>query len=283
MKKKYIFAIALCSSFLLSSSPIFGDSTAERETNGAITTQGLLGTETSDKYTLEANNFIIHVKDVPRMDILTLSNAKLVSNEGDISDRLTASSNVNLKAPKVGVYEAAIVLEEEPSIQTTISIFVVDDTTISDGQKIIYGHDFEMKQSERQTLTAVKAKELSGIRAYDVKSGGEETEKVSVNKKQLEDYIQGNNLSPMPLDWSLSSYEGRVVTKRVYIKTVKDTHGSSLPPGKDNNKTGQKKSLPTLGAQGVLLFVVIGLLFMFSAVFLVLFLKRKKEERSDEA
>lgn len=286
MKKKYLFFMVLCSSFLFSLSPTFAETTIVGGTEGEVLTRGLLGT----RYSIEAQNFVIHVKDVPNMDILSLSKAQLTqSSEGEASGNLQVlSSSVEAKA---GVYGAVIALEEEPSIQTTISIFVVDDSTVQDGRKVIYGHDFQMKQGEKQGLTETQAKRLGAVRAYDIPSGVEETEKVSVNKKQLTTYIENKNYAPLPLDWSLSSTDGRVVTKRIYAKTIREGKAVDKvhPPkaSKSFGASGGKKGfLPSTGVKEMMFLVLLGLFLMGGSVFLIILLKRKKEEdeeHSDEA
>lgn len=264
MKKKLLLFMVLCSGMLLSFSRTFADNTIQSEATGEVLIQGMLGTQSS--YSIEAKNFVIHIKDVPKMDILTLSDAKLMSNGSETSGALQVLDN-SVKA-KAGVYGAVIVLEENQSVQATITIFVVDDSSVYDDHKIIYGQDFQVKHSEKRDLTELKAKKLAMIRAFDIQSGQEETDKVTVNNGQLESYIQSNKNKPFPLDWSLESKNDTIITKRIYASA------SSEKVVGDNNNKG---TLPNLGVKNSVTLVAFGLILIFGVIYIINFMKRRND------
>ena len=98
----------------------------------------------------------MHVSDVPQLNILEASKAKLFFN-GSSGNSLDSGTlklvSTNLKA-LVGVYRAEIGLKEKEKIITNIKIFVIDDNRIVQNKQ----------QSENKNLVATgEAKTFLGV------------------------------------------------------------------------------------------------------------------------
>lgn len=220
---------------------------------------GYLGTA----YHMTAHNIVVNVKDVPKLNIWIASEAcvsVMPPTEGE-TDRVTPIINAPTLQSKAGVYPAELSIKEDPMVHTSIKIFVLDDSSSSDGQTVILGHNFQLTQAEKVGLTTEKEEIVAGIHAYDVISGQDITSEVQEKPGDLEKYLH-EDLKP--------------VTQKFSVRGVNLTLQAStlLTPGGDQNNgmpsiNSLRDKLPDTGDRGdnlstlgMFVFTLLGLFFV---------------------
>lgn len=286
MKKnsKISFAFLLLGTTLIlgnSSPTVFAsiiDMTDENQTiqgqeSVQIEALGYLGTP----YHMTAHNIVVHVKDIPKLNIWLASEAcvsVMTPTEGE-KDSVTPVINAPTLQSKAGVYPAELSIKEDPMVHTTIKIFVLDNYSSTDGRTVLLGHNFQLTKAEKMRLTTEKEEIVAGIHAYDVVSGQEITSEVQEKPGDLEKYLQ-EDLKPVAQKFSV-----RGVSLTLKASTL-------LTPGKgqDNGMSSinnLRDSLPDTGDMGNSLSA----LGMFVLTLLGLFvvnkqLEKKGKEENDE-
>ena len=286
MKKnsKLSFAFLLLGTTLIlgnSSSTVFasvidmtdGHQTIQGQKSVQIEALGYLGTA----YHMTAHNIVVNVKDVPKLNIWIASEAcvsVMPPTEGE-TDRVTPIINAPTLQSKAGVYPAELSIKEDPMVHTSIKIFVLDDSSSSDGQTVILGHNFQLTQAEKMGLTTEKEEIVAGIHAYDVISGQDITSEVQEKPGDLEKYLH-EDLKP--------------VTQKFSVRGVNLTLQAStlLTPGGDQNNgmpsiNSLRDKLPDTGDRGdnlstlgMFVFTLLGLFFVNKQLG-----KKEKEENNE--
>lgn len=252
-----------------------GNQTIQGQESVQIEALGYLGTA----YHITAHNIVVHVKDVPKLNIWLASEAcvsVIPPTEGEKDrDRVTPVINVPTLQSKAGVYSAELSIKEDPMVHTTIKIFVLNNSSSSDGRTVLLGHNFQLTKAEKMRLTTEKEEIVAGIHAYDVVSGQEITSEVQEKPGDLEKYLQ-EDLKP--------------VTQKFLVRGVSLTLQAStlLTPskGQDNSMSSinsLRDSLPdtgdkgnSLSALGMFVFTLLGLFVVNKQ------LEKKGREENDE-
>ncbi len=234
----------------------------------SIESLGYIGTT----YKLTAHNIIVHVKNVSQLDIWKASEANVstVSPIGRETDKVTPFiDKSNLKA-KVGTYKVKLGIREDGSVSTVITVFVVEGPYSTDGQTLLYGHDFQLTRAEKQQLTVEKVKKIAGIRAYDIASGQEITSEVEGNAADLAQYLQEDQ---RPVDQTFSVRKVRLTVRG---STLSSSDVSPQENFKTLNSNRSGKVLPHTGEREDILYFV-GVLFIFLFLFFAHETNRKEK------
>ncbi|MFK4881366.1 hypothetical protein ACI1TC_09200 [Lactococcus petauri] len=223
-------------------------------------------------YSILANNIVIHIKDLPKLDIWRDSKASVVLLDPTYVklDKVTpvvSSSNIR---EKVGVYKARLSIKEDPKICKTINIYVVDDRVALGKEVLLYGHDFELTKIEKQNLTVEKEKIIAGVRAYDINSGTDITKEVNIKEGDLELYLQNDT---------------KTISQNFYVRELDlEIKASTLLESNITSKVGDIQlkrgvRLPSTGEISNNLFAQ-GLLFIILLLQLIIFNSKLKNRKS---
>lgn len=214
-----------------------GTQAVQGQDNAQIEALGYLGTA----YEMTAHNIVVHVKEVPKLNVWRASEASvsvsLPTEEG--TDKVTPVIHASTLQAKAGVYPAELSIKEDPTVHTSIKIFVLDDSSATDGRTVLLGDDFQLTKAEKKKLSPEKEEVVAGIHAYDVASGQDISSEVQAKAGDLQKYLQ-EDLKPVAQHFSV-----RGVNLTLQASTL-------LSPGQEqdsgtasNNRSGA--SLPDTG------------------------------------
>lgn len=238
-----------------------------------IEMKGYIGTA----YQLNAHNIVVHVKDVKGMNIWKASGASVsITGPTDSTlDKVTPWVSAPTLKAEIGAYKVTLGIQEDATVHREITVFVVDDVTVTDKETLLFGQDFELTPGEKRNLTAEKVKAVAKVRAYDIQSGAEITKEVKTNTQDLMHYLQEDEKAVT------QRFSVRGVTLEVQASTLlpseQSTHGTT--GGEDGTFVSGGK-LPSTGESNNLL-AMMGIAFLTLLSLLLVhhkgLIKRKNE------
>lgn len=201
------------------------------------------------RYSINVQNFfLVHVKDVSKIEHIILSHVTVSSTER--ADRVTLKVLSHDTKAEVGRYKAKVGIVEAPEVTASVTYFVIDDSVVYDDSIMLYAQDFEMQEAERPFLSEALAKKKARVHAYSLLDGSDLTEEVVGDERQLTAYVNARYPHTItPLDFRVVSPSKEILSVRSNITTLKE------------------KSLPSLGSHkemlvllGLGIFVILGLI-----------------------
>ena len=226
MKKKIISVVVLLSCVYPSLIQAQADINSNGNPKGEVQTLGYIGVH----YVLAAQNFIVHVRDVPKLDIFERAQAQvrvLGAFDGEPVTVKMQLLSTDIRA-EVGVYTAQLGIEHDKMVSKELVIYVIDDTTAFDDLTVLFAQDFQMKKSEKSSLTAGKVKALAKVKAYEVISGRELGDEVLVDQEKMLTYVKTHH-EPTNLEFSVASKKYGQLKVGVQATTIDDSKKGKLP------------------------------------------------------
>ena len=224
-------------------------------------------------YTIEANNFAIHVNALEDMDIDALSGVVASANVANEKATYTRSGRVEAM-PKV--YTISYTCVENPNVKKDINVYVYDDNAILSNDQIIYKNDFALKYSEKHLLTQELI--VSKITAYTISTGRDVTSLITLNESDLLHVRTTEEIGTHPIHFYLNTDKSRIVIEGTIEVTIIDDkeivpdHNPTDTPNVDNT-TSIITAVNTNDQTNSMLYGM--MLFTGLVVFGFLVLKRK--------
>lgn len=230
------------------------------------------------KYGITANNIVVHLKDLPKLDIWRASKATVYSKvpvETTLNNLTPLIKSTTLKE-EVGVYTAELGIEEDTTIQKIVYIFVVGDKSVMDDKTLLVGQDFQLTKEKKNSINNRNVKEIANVHAYDLLSGKDITLEVEVNTKDLGLYLAEDEYT-VPLNFSV-----RKLNLEIEASTL--LNNSSIFENPNIFKGTNSSSLPNTGDRNNFTLFVLGiLLLVLSFVFIIFkFLSKNKLKNEKE-
>lgn len=248
-----------------------GTQAVQGQDNAQIEALGYLGTA----YDMRAHNIVVHVKEVSKLNIWRASEASVsVSLPTEVgTDKVTPVIQAPTLQAKAGVYPAELSIKEDPTVHTSIKIFVLDDSSATDGHTVLLGHDFQLTKAEKMKLNPEKVEVVAGIHAYDVASGQDISAEVQEKSGDLQNYLQ-EDLKPVAQHFSVRGVNTTLQASTLLSPGQESGNSSNHQSGDSLPDTGEREN--SLSALGMFVFTLLGLFMVNKGSW------KKVKEENDE-
>ena len=204
---------------------------------------------------LFANNVVISKQDLHNADFISLSKAEAWN--------VNTNEQVNLYIKTGSIIESTLgkhtlTFSTEQGTQKTIYVFVVDENSVVSNHYVLYANDFELQYNELKDLTLVSAKTLAKVSAFEIETGNNVQQQVSVDETQLELIKDTKKAGIFDLTFRVNTKQKESVMKTIQVSV---------------NKEGETLHNPsTLDSTNVVSLVM---LLLGSLVLSIVYLKKK--------